>query len=289
MEHARRLLVPETYLRLTLDSRFRLEAVRQIRPTENDLTGHRMPQDGGVVDIPLLAWGEETRDYLVVLRVDPGALPYDDEVRAARVDVVAAHPGAGALVPCAAAAAVTVRRQSYRDSGPANVTVTQAEDLIRLGQATREGIDAYQRGDTETALRKLTVAVGIARRLGASAHLARLLRLVIIDEYEQVRLRPGISRADLLITDTGTVDHRGVQQPAAQVPGLPLTGRDLAGRDLAGEDGPPAGRGPLAAERLVRRVCPRGHVTVAPVVRYCEEQGCDHEFTGDPDRGLPLV
>ena len=211
MEHARRLLVPEPYLRLTLDPRFRLEAVRQIRPTENDLTGHRTPREGGVVDIPLLAWGEETRDYLVVLRVDPGALPYDDEVRAARVAVVAAHlgarggarGGASALVPCAAAAAVTVRRQSYRDSGPANVTVTQAEDLMRLGP--------------------------------------------------------------------------------------PPTGRDLAGPAPPGEDGPPAGRGPLAAERLVRRVCPRGHITVAPVVRYCEEQGCDHEFTGDPDRGLPLV
>ena len=275
MEHARRLLVPETYLRLTLDPRFRLEAVRQIRPIENDLTGHRMPQDGGVADIPLLAWGEETRDYLVVLRVDPGSLPYDDEVRAARVDVVAARLTGGALVPCAAAAAVTVRRQSHRDSGPANVAVTQAEDLVRLGEATRAGIDAYQRGDTKTTVRELTAAAGIARRLGASAHLARLRRLVTIDEYGEVRLRPGISRADLLVTDTGTVDHRGVRQPAAQLPGAPPTERDTSGQEPPAEDRPPAGQGPLAAEGLVRRVCPRGHVTEAPVVRYCEEQGCD--------------
>lgn len=290
IEHAQRLHVPETYLRLTLDHRFRLEAVRQIRPTESDLTSHVMPQDGGVVDIPLLAWGDETRDYLVVLRVHPGSLPYDDEVRAARVDIVSGRLTAEAPVPCAAAVAVTVRRQSHRDSGPANVTVRQAQDLMRLGEATRAGIDAYQRGDTETAVRELTVAVGIARRLGASAHLARLRRLVTIDEHGEVRLRPGISRADLLVTDTGSVDHRGVQQPAAQVPGSRLTERDPAGQEPPAGDGrPPAGHGPLAGQRLVRRVCPRGHVTEARVVKYCEEQGCDHEFTGDPDRGLPPV
>jgi Ca-activated chloride channel family protein len=275
MEHAQRLVVPQTCLRLTLDRRFRLEAVRQIRPTANDLTGHGVPQDGGVVDIPLLAWGEETRDYLVKLRVDPDTLPYGDEVRAARVDMVAGHRGSQARVPCAAPAAVTVRRQRYQGSGPPIVSVGQAEDLIRLDEAAQAGIGAYQRGDRDTALRELTIAVGIALRLGASAHLANLRRLVTIDEYQKVALRPDIGSAALRTTAVRTMDNREVRPPA-RVPGPRKAGPGSA-----------AVHQPAAGDNLIRRVCPRGHETVAPVVKYCEEPGCGHEFSDDPDHTRP--
>jgi Mg-chelatase subunit ChlD len=261
MAHAQAILVPEVYLRLKLDSRFRLESVKQIRPTENDLTGHRIPRDGGEIDVPLLAWGEESRDYLMVLRVNPGTSA-DDELRAARVDIIAHRPGDGPPVPCAEPAAVVVRWLSHRAPPPVNQSVTQAMDRVRLGAATRAGIDAYERGDTETALREFIVAVGIARSLGASGHLARLLRLVTIDDFGGVRLRPGISAADLRIVDTGTVNNRDWQ---------PLSGPPRGPRSPS----------PDAAERAVRR-CPHGHVTVAPGARYCEELGCDYEFKDDP-------
>jgi hypothetical protein len=250
--------VPRARLRLTLDSRFRLESVRQIRPTEHDLTEHRLPQDGGIVDIPLLAWGEETRDYLVVLRTDPAALPAE-EVRAARVDMIADARGGEPPAPCAAPVAVTVRRLAYGAEPSINRGATIAADLTRIGAATRAGIDAYERGDQDLAVRELTAAVGIARRIGATAHLTRLQRLVTIDEHDDVRLRPDIGRADLLITGTGTVNHQDTRQPALQVPG-PGSARQAA----------------------ARRTCPRGHVTVGTGIRYCEEAGCGHEFSGDP-------
>jgi Mg-chelatase subunit ChlD len=284
MEHAKRLLVPETYLRLTLDRRFRLEEVRQIRPTENDLTGHRIPQDGGIVDIPLLAWGEETRDYRVVLRVEPSTLPYGDYVRAARVDMVTGHHAAESLAPCAVPAAVTVRRQPNRGRGDISLSVTRAEDLTSLSKATQDGIEACRRGDTKTAIRELTVAVGIARRLGASAHMARLLRLVTVDEHGKVRLRADISLADMLITETGSVHHQGVSLRPDPVP-EPGPEQEPAAAQRSAWQGEPGPAGP----GLVRRTCPRGHVTIAPVIKYCEEQECDHDFTRDPDPGLPRV
>jgi Ca-activated chloride channel family protein len=259
MAHAQAILVPEVYLRLKLDSRFRLESVKQIKPTENDLTGHRIPRDGGVIDVPLLAWGEESRDYLIVLRVNPGTQA-DDELRAARVDIIAHRPGGEPPVPCAEPAAVVVRWLPHRAPPPVNQSVTQAMDRVRLGAATRAGIDAYERDDAETALREFTIAVGIARSLGASGHLARLQRLVTIDDFGGVRLRPVISAADLRIVDTGTVNNRDWQ---------PLSMR------LHGPGSPDA------AERAMRR-CPHGHVTTAPGARYCEELGCDHEFEDDP-------
>lgn len=287
MEHAQRRLVPETYLRLTLDRRFRLEEVRQIRPTENDLTSHGIPEDGGVVDIPLLAWGEETRDYRVVLRFEPGTLPYGDRVRAARVDMVTGRDATESSALCATPVAVTVRRQPYRGPGPVSLSVTRAEDLTSLSIATQDGIDALRRGDRGSAVFALTTAVGIARRLGASEHMDRLLRLVTVDEHGQVRLRPDISDADMLVTETGSVHHQGVPLRPQQISG-PRPEQEPAAQGLAGQvQAEQARLEPLAEPRLVSRVCPRGHVTVAPVVKYCEEQDCDHDFTRDPDPGLP--
>lgn len=266
MAHAQQLLVPRASLRLTLDRRFRLESVRQVRPTEHDLTGQVVPQDDGISDIPLLGWGEETRDYLVVLRTDPAALPRE-EVRAARVDMIADPAPGQQPVPCATPAAVTVRRLAYGADPSINLSVQQVEDLIQLSAVERAGIEAYERGDHNLAVRELTVAVGIARRLGAAQHLARLRRLVTIDEHEEVRLRPDIGRADLLITCTGTVNHQDVPRPEApsgtQPPSLP---------------------GPRPADPVpARHTCPLGHVTIGTVVRYCEEAGCDHQFSHDPE------
>lgn len=266
MEHAQQLLVPRACLRLTLDRRFRLESVRQIRPTEHDLTGHGVAQDGGITDIPLLAWGEETRDYLVVLRTDPATLPRE-EVRAARVDMIAAPATGQRSVPCATPAAVTVRRLAYAADPSINPSVQQADDLVQLSAVEHAGIDAYERGDHDLAVREFTVAVGIARRLGADRHLARLRRLVTIDEHDGVQLRPDIGREDLLITGTGTVNHQDVPPP---VP--------ASGTQSAGIPGPRAAR-----PTTTRHTCPRGHVTVGAAVRYCEEAGCDHQFSGDPE------
>jgi hypothetical protein len=221
MEHTKPLLVPRTYLRLGLDHRFRLESIRQIRPTESDLTGHQVPQPGGAVDIPLLDWGEETRGYLVDLGVDPATLPYE-EVRAARAEIVAGFPNETPM-PCSSPVPISVQRLRYNDPPPVNQAVSWAQDLIRL---------------------------------------------VTMEEDGSTGLRDDITCADLLIFDTGTVDHSHVPPPSASVAGPER-----------------AGAGQVDPADLVRRSCPRGHVTIASAVRYCEEEGCGYEFTDEP--GVP--
>jgi hypothetical protein len=166
---------PRAYLRLGLDHRFRLESIRQISPTENDLTVRQLPQDGGLVDIPLLAGAEETRDYLVDLRVDPAVL-LDGEIWAARIELVADLP------------------------------------------------------------------------------------------HETSASRGSITRVDLLISDTGSASHSAVHS-VVRLSSASSDGRSLADADHAD---------------LVWRTCPRGHVTVASVVRFCEEEGCGYEFSDEP-------
>jgi von Willebrand factor type A domain len=276
MEHAQGLLVSRAYLRLSLDRHFLLESVRQIRPTENDLTGHLLPQDGGKTDIPLPAWGEESRDYLVVFRVEPGT-PTGEEIRAARIDVVAGTRGSGPLVPCAAPAAVVVRWLPHSCPLPHPGT-TAAKDLMRISEATQAGVAAYKRGDEKTAIAEFTLAVRLASSLGSRGHLERLRRLVTIDEFGGVRLRQDIADADLLVVDTGSTRHRDPRGPAAAELLVPQP----AGPPLA--QPPPVSARPdpgswEAEPALASRTCPRGHVTVGQDVRYCEELGCRHEFS----------
>jgi Mg-chelatase subunit ChlD len=300
MEHAQSLLVSRAYLRLSLDRHFRVESVRQIRPTENDLTGHLLPQDDGKTDLPLLAWGEESRDYLVVLRVEAGT-PTEHEIRAARIDVVAGDSGdsgSGSLVPCAAPAVMVVRWLPHRGglTWGGNGT-TEAQDLMRLGAATRAGIAAYRQGDENIAVTEFTLAVSVARSLGASWHLERLLRLVTIDEFGGVRLRPDIATEDLLMADIGSTRHRdsrrpdGAESAAAQLAALvPAQPPPASARPVAPVPGvavrpvPPLIPTSRPAEpALVSRTCPDGHVTVGQHVRHCEELGCQHEFSDDDD------
>lgn len=257
MERTQRLLVPRVYLRLTLNGYFRVESVKQIEPHENDLTGSLLPQDGRVTDVPLLAWGEESRDYLVLLRVEPGT-PKGDEMRAARLDVMA-DAGNGRLESCAAPTAMIVRWLRHRGETGGHNGATEAQDLMRIGAATRAGIAAYKRGDEAAALAEFRLAVTTARSLGALDHLERLRRLVIVNEAGEVRLCPEITEADLLTVDLRSTRHRG-------------------GTGL-GDHGKPAAGSPPARSALVSRTCPNGHETRGIHVRYCEE--CDHEFTGD--------
>jgi Ca-activated chloride channel family protein len=267
MGQIQRRYVPSVRLRLTMDRRFRLESLHQIRPVNNDLTDRCEPQDGGTTEVPLLAWGVESRDYLLMLRADPTTLPYE-EVRAARVDVLADD---SAVI--ADPAAITLVRLRYRDPGPADVRLTTAMDLDELTSAMRAGIDAYERHDLDAAVRDLGSAVAIARRLGAGAHLDRLKRLVDIDEFGEVRLRGDIKQEDLLVTATYAGDHGNV---------------------LVSEPGPGAepGAGPVPSgaggTALVTRTCPRGHVTRGIEVRFCEEEGCRYEFAASlrQNRGL---
>lgn len=261
MEHAQRLLVPRVFLRLSLDRHFRLESVRQSMPvvSDDDLTRYRLDQDGGVTDIPLLSWGEERRDYLVTLRAEP-ATPASDELRAARVDVLAGPAGGGPLAPCAAPAAVAVRWLPYGDLPSVRNSTTEVQDLMRLADAIQDGVAAYQQGDKDGARSKFRDAWQVANRVGAVEQRDLLRKLVTEDEYGDVRLRPGITRGDLLTANLRSTSHRV----------------------------PPAGRAvrPAADHRAqppaIRHICPDGHVTYGRDVRYCEEKDCGYEF-GDDD------
>ncbi|MEU2222152.1 vWA domain-containing protein [Streptomyces sp. NPDC018347] len=220
---AQRIVVPRVYLALRPNSRFRLAFVRQIRPAEAELTARQ--QLDGWTHVPLGSWPPDTRQYQVSLRFDPGTLPVDEVLRAARVTLHAEFPD-GTRRPCSETAAMTVRRRSTPGFGIArSADLTRVENERELGMAMRACADARLRGDLDGADRELRLAVGLAESLRDTTRL-RLLRAVADAGPDgRLRLRRDVTRGQMLgigVDSTKTVSRRAdPYDPPLPDPGPP--------------------------------------------------------------------
>lgn len=254
MAKAQRLVVPAVHLRFSLDHRFRLHTIRQVVPTANDLTEHRLEHGDHVVDIPLGAWGTGSRDYFVRLSVDPSTLTIGEELQAARVDLLATDTPGTEPRQCAGPAAMIVQKSPFAaDPTRFPERVTILEDAVRCGTAMRAGIDALADGDIATAEHEFATAYAIALRLRDRGHLDALDRLVTIGDDGRAHLRPGVEDIDLELAGLSTT----VNAPGSAAGDTPA--------------------------KNVRRLCAEcGEWTVAATVTNCEV--CGHRFpdTSDP-------
>lgn len=177
--------LPQLALRVRPEASVRVALVRQLTPTERELTG--APVDGGAaLDLCTGAWGDETRWYELRLRAEP------DRPR----------PLADGTTPIASVALVAEgtelpeeQRITVRWTGgeapPAEPGGLRAhfERYDRLNEAARDGADALVRGDRGVAVRELGTAVRLAHQLRDTDRLRRLARLVTIEDAERGEVR----------------------------------------------------------------------------------------------------
>ncbi|MEU5980418.1 VWA domain-containing protein [Streptomyces sp. NPDC047315] len=249
MERAQRVVVPHLYLGLRLNERLGLGFVHQTRPVQVDLT-RQSQQYGDEIHIPLGSWSAEARQYQISLRFEAGALPVDEELRAARIVLHTEPPDGGGRVPCAPPDAFLVRRWP----NPAfEVPVPDFQTRVRteqeLGMAMRACADAHAQQDGTRADRELRLALGLAEELGDERRL-RLLRAVAdTDAGGRAVVRRDVTR--------GEMQRLGLD--STRTGPLPL---DAIERIAAG----PAG--------AARRRCPHcGEALASPGAQYCEHCG----------------
>src|SRR5206468_1866056 len=90
--------------------------------------------DGMAVDVPLGPWEQQTRRYQLSLQFDPAALPVEDDVRAARVELLAEI--ADGTRERRASAALVVRRHATPDFR------TVVPESLTRGEKERLGLDS---------------------------------------------------------------------------------------------------------------------------------------------------
>jgi hypothetical protein len=192
--HAQALRAANVRLRFIVPPKMAsVVSVRQMSPTIVDLTGQAIAQDDRTFDYPTGAWGTEERDYHVVLEMkQAGAV--GEQLRVARTAVAI-----GDKVEDQPAITVTWsdddRQTTLIDPQVAHFT-GQAE----LAEAQREGLNALDRGDAQTATVKLGRAIQLAQQSGNDEATVRLKKIVDVVDADQgtVRLRAGVNKADLL-------------------------------------------------------------------------------------------
>ena len=262
MRRVQRLVVPRAYLRVQPRGSFRIGSIAQTYPVQVDLTSHQRPAGGTAVDVPLGPWEQQTRRYQLSLHVDPATLPTEEEVRAARVELLA-EIADGTLERRADAALVVCRHATPDFQTVVPERLTEVEKQRELSLAMQACADAWLHGRTTEADDELDLAIRLAREL-RDVRLPLLQDVAVTGPDGRARLRPDVTRGEM------------------QRLGLDSTKTISAIADAPPADGAQCPEEGTSPPPVSGRACPRcGETTRAADPRYCE--ACGEPF----DREVP--
>ncbi|MDR0989942.1 MAG: VWA domain-containing protein [Propionibacteriaceae bacterium] len=172
--------------------------VRQVSPTVEDLTYRGQPINPLTQGYPTGAWGNETRDYHIAVRLPAKAV--GQEQLAARVQLVV-----GSQI-------LTQGLVKARWSDDPGLTAQIAPEVAHytgqteLAAAIQSGLAARAAGDDHTATVRLGRAVQLAEATGNAEATTRLRRVVEVTDAATgtVRLRRDVNKADEMALDTAS-------------------------------------------------------------------------------------
>jgi hypothetical protein len=186
--------IPNLTLRLWNPAGARVNFVKQVAPTVEDLTHRRVENGSQSGEYPLGPWGAEERDYHIQVEVEPAAV--GREKLAARVTVLAddATLGEGLVTAMWTADTGLSARISRR--------VAHYTGQAELAEAVQDGLNARNRGDVATATAKLQRAMELAAESGNDGTAKLLDRFLEVDKRTgTARLRRDIAAADEMALD----------------------------------------------------------------------------------------
>ncbi len=154
-----------------------------------------MAADSVAFDVPLGPWEQQTRRYQLSLQFDPATLPAEDDVRAARVELLTEI--ADGTRERRASAALVVRRHAtpdFRTVVPESLTRVEKERELSL--AMQACADAWLNQRTADADDELNLAIRLAREV-RDVRLPLLEGVAVADPDGRARLRPDVTPGEM--------------------------------------------------------------------------------------------
>ncbi|WP_125774905.1 VWA domain-containing protein [Antribacter gilvus] len=180
--------------------------VRQVAPTVEDLTARRSELNALTGAYPTGAWGDESRDYHVAVRV--ASRPVGSEQLAARVQLAVG----GEVV----SSGLVKAKWSDDDALTTRISpeVAHYTGQAELASVIQEGLAAKAAGDEATATVKLGRAVQLAAETGNDEATSRLRKIVEVENEEQgtVRLKRNTAKLDEMALDTASTKTTRVRK-----------------------------------------------------------------------------
>jgi hypothetical protein len=180
--------------------------VRQVAPQVEDITARRHQVNPLTAGFPTGAWGDETRDYHVAVRLP--AKPVGSEQLAARVQLAVGNQ--------VVASALVKALWSDNDelTTRINPAVAHYTGQTELAEVIQEGLAAKASGDTATATTKLGRAVQLAAETGNEEATSRLRKVVDVEDpgTGRVRLKRDIDKLDEMALDTASTKTTRVKR-----------------------------------------------------------------------------
>ncbi len=190
--------VADAQLRVWSPQGAQVTFVRQVSPTLEDLTQRRTAINPLTGAYPTGAWGDESRDYHVGVRLSAKAV--GQEQLAARVQL--------ALGEEVVAQGLVKAKWSSDEALTTRIdpAVAHYTGQTELADAIQKGLEAKAAGDDATATAKLGRAVQLAAETGNDEATSRLRKVVDIDNIETgtVRLKRSVDKADEMALDTAS-------------------------------------------------------------------------------------
>ena len=210
IEHAMGKATADVRLRLWTPQGAQVEFVKQVAPTIEDLTEKRAAGANPLTgDYPTGAWGDESRDYHLCIKVHPGQV--GDEMLAGRVSlVVDDQPVSQALIKA-------IWTDDTQLSTRINREVAHYTGQAELADVIQEGLEARKTGDDATATVKLGRAVQLAAQSGNDDTAKLLSKVVDVDDAATgtVRLKKKVEDVDEMALDTRSTKTVRVTKPAS--------------------------------------------------------------------------
>jgi hypothetical protein len=203
-------------LRLWSPKVVKVLTIKQVSPEIVDQLPLARRIDDKTLDVPLGAWGSETRDYQLVFEVPAGVI--GDEILACRAAVMFDGPEGATKVACDPVAV----KWSADDALTTRISkeVAHYNGQSELASSIQEGLEARAQGDEDKATRLLGRAAQLAEHTGNEEVTRRLKKVVdVVDAAAgTVRLRKADKAAEMALEMGGT---RTVRRRAAVAPTPP--------------------------------------------------------------------
>jgi von Willebrand factor type A domain/von Willebrand factor type A C-terminal domain len=205
LERATGLAMSDVFVQIWTPVGAKLAMVKQFGREILDLTPKIQPGPNPRTQrIPTGNWGEETRDFHVVVQLDGSAVgKVGDTKLCARVGLIHAQGGQETEVKLdAGGQVVAIWTDDERHSAVINPRVANYSGQAELAERIQEGIRALEGGNQELATQALQRANALAEQTGHEATRKLIRKLADVDERGTLRIKQNVNKMDVKELDT---------------------------------------------------------------------------------------